>query len=343
MSKDVLDMGCCRRGWPASGDIAPALCGGAMAGVGLMLMLGCDVYDPDLLQKSEALPVRTDAGLETPSACSQKVELCNAQDDDCDTRIDEQSENDCRFDHSTAVCVGGSCVIVECEGGYADCNRERTDGCEQRASDIACNTCGKVCPGTGRPNGGSTSTGGDNEGGDEDAGADASTDGSSGTGGETAPDASVCMPSPERCDDINNDCDDATDEGPVCAIAMCAASTPTYRGAACDECACTSCSALVALCQNHPDAAWAERCRKLVECVVENTRAGECPNGDCYIGGTGPCAAETHIASGGRDGDDTSQVLTGCVAAETPSTACAAAINYRDRCTMQTCNRACGQ
>jgi hypothetical protein len=147
------------------------------------------------------------------------------------------------------------------------------------------------------------------------------------------------MPSAERCDNVDNDCDDRTDEGPVCAIAMCVSTAPSYRSAACDQCACENCGQLVALCQNHPDATWAMQCRDLVECAVVETRMGNCPNGDCYGGGAGPCADETVTAAGGS-----SQVLSGCTGGTgTPPAACAAAVNYRDRCTTTTCASACAQ
>ena len=307
----------CGRGWPA--------------GVGLVILLGCDAYDPDLLQKSQGFAARRDAGSPPPASdCGERPELCNAADDDCDGKVDEGAEADCQFDHATAVCVSaGDCVIVECEGGYADCNRDRADGCEQRSDEIACGSCGKICPGENDGTTGGTNTGREpDSSGDDDAGV------------VVGPDP-VCTPSAERCDDLDNDCDDKTDEGPVCAVAMCAASTPSYRGAGCDECVCGNCGTLVALCQNHPDASWATRCRALVECVVIHSRAGECPNADCYMGGAGPCADETNIAAGGVNATDTSQLVAGCAVGGTPAEACAAAVNYRDQCTTTACASSC--
>jgi hypothetical protein len=311
-------MGCCLRGWPA--------------GLSLVILLGCKVFDPDLLQKSEGFAVLGDAGVQVP-LCRNRVELCNGEDDDCDDEVDEGAESDCVFDHATSVCVtGGDCVIVECAGGYADCNREIADGCEQPSAEIACGMCGKICPGTN--NGATGGSSGPDTGGGDDEDAGASTP-------EPGPDAAVCSPSAERCDNVDNDCDDKTDEGTVCAVAMCVATSPSYRSTACDECVCGSCAPLVALCQNHPDPTWAARCRDLIECVVVQTRAGECPNGDCYMNGSGPCADETRIASGGADGMDGSQVVFGCAATSPPAAACAAAVNYRDQCTTTTCAAAC--
>jgi Putative metal-binding motif len=318
-------MGCRLRSWPA--------------GSCLVFLLGCNVYDPDLLQKSEGFAASDDAGLVKPPPCGSGVESCNDLDDDCDGETDEGAERDCVYDHSTSVCATeGECVIVECASGYADCNRDIADGCEQRSDEIACGMCGKVCPGT---NNGST-------GGSNDPDPDANIDEDAGPGAVDSgpppgPDAGPCLPSAERCDDVDNDCDDRTDEGTACAVAMCVATTPSTRSAACDECVCGSCPQLVALCQNHPNAMWAARCRDLVACVVEHSRRGECPNADCYMNGSGPCAAQTHIAAGGVDGNDMSQVILGCGGTSPPATACAAAVNYRDQCTTTTCSATCNQ
>jgi len=318
-------MGCRLRGWPA--------------GSCLVILLGCNVYDPDLLQKSEGFAVGDDAGLVTPPACGSRVEACNAMDDDCDGKTDEGAENDCAFDHSTSLCARGECVIVECGSGYADCNRDIVDGCEQPSEEIACGMCGKVCPGTNDGSSGGPNRPGPGGSGDEDAGSGVDS------GPAPVPDAGPlpCQPSAERCDDVDNDCDDRTDEGTVCAVAMCVATMPSTRSAACDECVCGSCPQLVALCQNHPNATWAGQCRALVACVVEQSRMDKCPNGDCYGNGQGPCAAQTHIAAGGADGDDSSQVIFGCAPTSPPATACAAAVNYRDQCTTTTCSATCVQ
>jgi hypothetical protein len=307
-------MGCRLRGWPA--------------GVSLVALLGCNAYDPDLIKESEGSSMRP---IERPDAappCSSSgTESCNAADDDCDGRVDEGAERDCVFPHATSVCVtSGDCVIVECAPAYADCNRELSDGCEQRSSEIECGMCGKVCPGSGEEPGGSTSSPNNGQsGGDEDAGP-----------GIVEP--PPCTPSDERCDDLDNDCDSNIDEGTVCAVAQCKDTLPSYRGDACDQCVCEQCPQLVALCQNHPDATWAQQCRALVQCVVIESRMGNCNGNDCYMNGSGPCAAETEAAAGSGG------VLVGCVGGTAPpASACAGAVNYRDRCTTTSCSAVCTQ
>jgi hypothetical protein len=310
-------MGCRLRGWPA--------------GVSLVALLGCNAYDPDLLQEFEGSSMRPVQRNDAAPPCSRSgSESCNGADDDCDGKVDEGAESECLFPHATSLCVTpGECVIVECAAGYADCNRELSDGCEQRASEIACGMCGKVCPGSPEnPRGGSTSRPDDGQ---------SSEDEDAGTGMEPP----ACSPSDERCDDLDNDCDGNTDEGTVCAVAQCKSTAPSYRGDACDQCVCEQCPQLVALCQNHPDATWAQQCRALVECVVIESRMGTCQGTDCYIAGAGPCADETHTAAGGSGPAAVAAACAGGTAP--PASACAGAVNYRDRCTTTSCSSVCTQ
>ncbi|MCB9554303.1 MAG: SUMF1/EgtB/PvdO family nonheme iron enzyme [Myxococcales bacterium] len=93
------------------------------------------------------------------------VETCNDEDDDCDGRIDEGYDKAtdinhcggcgrvCAFDHATASCESGRCVLRpdRCAPGYVDADQDPRTGCE-----YAC------VPG---PGGAETC---DGEGGDED-------------------------------------------------------------------------------------------------------------------------------------------------------------------------------
>jgi hypothetical protein len=58
--------------------------------------------------------------------------------DDCPTTCDNP--------HGTADCSGGACQIA-CESGYADCDGDRTNGCEADLSrDVdSCGACGQAC------------------------------------------------------------------------------------------------------------------------------------------------------------------------------------------------------
>ncbi len=69
-------------------------------------------------------------------------EFCNGEDEDCDGRADEDFAVGrsvahcggcgvaCPSANSTPGCIGGRCVILACEGGFRDVNRDVEDGCE---------------------------------------------------------------------------------------------------------------------------------------------------------------------------------------------------------------------
>jgi hypothetical protein len=69
------------------------------------------------------------------------VEQCDLRDNDCNGTVDDGFDKDtvescgpmchvCAFDHATAGCVGGACVIEECDTNYHDWDGDVTNGCE---------------------------------------------------------------------------------------------------------------------------------------------------------------------------------------------------------------------
>ncbi|HMI93443.1 MAG TPA: hypothetical protein VK509_18855, partial [Polyangiales bacterium] len=166
----------------------------------------------------------------------------------------------------------------------------------------------------------------------------AAPDAGQSTGGGPA-----CMASNEVCNQKDDDCDGRSDEAPAdCALEACIASTPSYRGAACDRCVCQRCATLVQQCQNHMDAKWKMLCRDVTECYVTHSRAGECgTSGDCYGTGSGPCADQIRLASGGTSATDGSRVASGCMVTSPPPTACSAVSAYRSQCTRDRCATEC--
>jgi hypothetical protein len=92
-----------------------------------------------------------------PTGCV--VGPCNAGYDDCDgnaangceTHINSPDNcgacgNVCRIARGVALCLGGSCIISSCNGGWGDCNASYDDGCETRLDTLSnCGSCGSAC------------------------------------------------------------------------------------------------------------------------------------------------------------------------------------------------------
>ena len=86
------------------------------------------------------------------------VETCNGLDDDCNGMVDDFSsavalKSDCTKQDpaagkvSTWVCVSGTCTILACAPGFADCDGAPANGCEtQTTNDNSnCGQCSNVC------------------------------------------------------------------------------------------------------------------------------------------------------------------------------------------------------
>jgi hypothetical protein len=285
---------------------------------------GCDVFNDALLLETRRQGVTRDAGDDCEP--NEARELCNDLDDDCDGETDEGADRSCTLEGASSACSKGRCVISLCSPGFVDCNRMSADGCEASATDIECGSCGRTCMDAATEDSSTPMI-------------DAMLPDDEDAGDEGEP----CIEETERCDSADNDCDQKIDEGAVCSLAQCVANMPSQRGMACDECVCSQCSTQIAQCQHNVNPTWAEQCNALVLCVVRETRDGNCAGGDCWQGGAGPCAAETNIAAGGVDGaDDTGTLAGNCTAGDPPVSACAAAVNYRDFCSLGVCAEPCG-
>jgi hypothetical protein len=80
-------------------------------------------------------------------AGTPQQEMCNGIDDDCDGVVDNGAI--CPpVPNATSVCAGGRCQYA-CNQGFADCDGNPANGCEQMVSSdpLNCGGCGVVCPG----------------------------------------------------------------------------------------------------------------------------------------------------------------------------------------------------
>jgi hypothetical protein len=323
--------------------------GWVRAVVVLGCLAGCQAFDPSLLDERASFGEMSEkdgghAMMHAGDACVGGDELCNALDDDCDGKIDEDANHDCVASHSTGVCASaGECVLAACESGYLDCNERVQDGCEEHTERCANGNTGVPTRDAGT---GDVSTGED----EPDRGPTHDDDDDDAGSVVVVPppppvDAGpTCMPTIEVCNGRDDNCNGKIDEAPLdCALEACVAGTPSYRGEACDRCACQKCGANLMQCQNNSDTHWAMLCRDVAECYVTNSRAGNCGNNeDCYGTGNGPCATQINLASGGSSGTDGSKAATGCAVSNPPTTACAAVTQYRDQCVRDLCMTECG-
>lgn len=307
--------------------------------LGAWLVSGCNALDPALLERLRS-PIEmppVDSGTdesppETPCVATG-FERCNALDDDCDEEIDENADVSCVALNAMTMCGSeGRCLTLGCKPGFLDCNERSDDGCEHPAADGPCDMCsGPSC-------------GGMDAGPDAAPPEDAEVEDAADELDAEVDESDACVPQAEVCDGQDNDCNDQVDETAECALERCVDTAPSYRGEECDRCVCEKCGAYTDDCQDNPNATWAMQCRAVLECYVVEARAGNCNGADCYGVGGGPCAAEINLAAGGTSGTDTGPAIGGgCTATDPPTTACMAATNYRDHCTLDLCETECAQ
>ncbi len=158
-------------------------------------------------------------------------EACDLKDNDCDTRADEDYNKQtdplncgacgtvCNLPNAIEGCAGGMCTVAACADGYHNNNGNPADGCEfgpcQIQGNEVCNGVDDDCDGLTDENqvppAGFCRTAG------ECAGATASCTGAGGFrcdyGPTVSQDANGNVIPENRCDDLDNDCDVAIDEG----------------------------------------------------------------------------------------------------------------------------------
>jgi hypothetical protein len=196
---------------------------------GMCTLTGCDVgwldrdMDPATGCEYRCLPTATDDS------------LCNLSDDDCDFSVDEdvaldtdanncgRCGNVCGFPRSVATCEAGTCVLSACDLGFYDIDMRPTNGCE-----YACNL---------DPSGLESCTARDDDcdgaadEGDPGGGATCGSDEGACVAGTTRCDRGrvICegeiVPTAERCNGADDDCDGTIDEGNPESGRVCGTST----------------------------------------------------------------------------------------------------------------------
>lgn len=84
-----------------------------------------------------------------PARFPGAVELCNGIDDDCNFQPDDNAgaPSGCSPANAVPMCVSGGCGIASCNAGFADCDGNAANGCEQDLNNNSdhCGTCFNRC------------------------------------------------------------------------------------------------------------------------------------------------------------------------------------------------------
>jgi hypothetical protein len=293
----------------------------------LLMCAACRIYDPARLGASPTRASVADEDTGT-GACTSRPERCNGEDDDCDGLVDEEADRSCERPHSTTRCLGGACVLDECEPGHLNCNLSAADGCEKDMHERACGECGRTCDiqrAEGVAMNVSTPMHEDVDAGspkvDERPQPDHDADAGSGCGPDSA-----CGAKPD------NPCAGANAGSATC---VCLAAKPSSQTADCDRCACDQCAPAVAECFTNRNADWVSECSGVTHCYGVNIALGRCANADCGMSGFGVCAREEARSSSWGNWAYSCSPLPGA-----PRTPCDASV-YLRQCMRDRCASLC--
>ncbi len=91
-------------------------------------------------------------------SCAPGLMDCNNNTNDgCETNLASDVNNcgfcgnSCNLPNATGTCVGGTCRVQACTGGFLNCDGIHANGCETdpRTSSLNCGACGRACQKTG--------------------------------------------------------------------------------------------------------------------------------------------------------------------------------------------------
>lgn len=166
--------------------------------------------------------------------CSYQICMLNFGDCDkdlsngCETNLNTTLEHCGKCDNNceeltqveTATCEAGSCKIETCKAGYADCDENAFNGCEQDLSALGnCGACGEECFGLEQVTKRTCK--------DHKCAFEACNNGFGDCDGNVSNGCETELNTPERCGSCNNNCvnlanvNTATCEGGVCKIGTC--------------------------------------------------------------------------------------------------------------------------
>jgi hypothetical protein len=260
----------------------------------LLVVGGCKAYDAGLIEAPQRRS--DDSAAAVAEACSARTDSCNGVDDDCDGVVDEQGNDSCKLPNADVRCIGGACVIENCNEGFLNCNRSASDGCERNVAD-GCSDCEGGCDAmvpAAKPSGDAQATPNKQTPNQTLGPTPLDLDGGE---AQASDDGGVCDPAaPERCNAFDDDCDGKVDEGGVCD--SCIAAHPSAQTSPCDRCVCQHCGSELDACEHSDDSAWNSRCTALLGCFGKNVLANACgPINDCYQNGAGPCTSQVNMAA----------------------------------------------
>ena len=214
LAGDILNCGKC--GTVCAFDHAGAFCSQGVCERG-QCDFGYNDFNQDPNDGCETLCTPTNGG----------QEQCDGIDNNCNGLVDEgfdlsfdldncgECNNKCDFSHAVSACSDGACILLGCEIGFVDSNKDQDDGCEYSCTYLGLEQCDKDfvdenCDGSRNEgclcvNNDSFSCGTD--------------EGTCKAGVQTCRNGqwSICenqiLPSLEICDELDNDCDGQVDEG----------------------------------------------------------------------------------------------------------------------------------